>query len=352
MRTVLHLLPHRGGGAETYIDALEGIEGFEHRRIALSASRSPLVAPLSIAGRTPGLLRASNDADLLHVHGDVAVLLSWPLLGRRPSLWTPQGLHLLRRSAGARRAAVERALEHVLAHASAVLCSSEDERGELSFLPEPTRARLQVIPNGVEAPAGPSERGAVRRELRLDESTLAVLYLGQLEERKDPETAARAVLEARERGADAVLLVAGSGPLEDRLRPYAGPAVRLLGFREDAGRLYDAADAFVLPSSREGQSFALLEAMSHGLPLLVADGSGNAETVGPAGVVFPFGDDVALAGELGALAGDPALRERLGKAARERARSSFGLDEFRERVAEAYGAALTEPGRDGDAAPA
>jgi glycosyltransferase involved in cell wall biosynthesis len=283
----------------------------------------------------------------------MAAILSWPLLGGRPAVWTPQGLHLLRRSAGVRGAVVERGLARVVGRVSAVLCSSGEERDELArFLPESGRTRLQVIPNGVGVPAGSSSREEVRRELGLDKSTLAVLYLGQLEERKDPETAVRAVLETRQRGADAVLLVAGSGPLEQRLQAHAGPALRLLGFREDADRLYDAADTFVLPSSREGQSFALLEAMSHGLPLLVADGAGNAETVGPAGLVFPFGDAGALAEQLGALASDPALRERLGEAARGRARSSFGLEEFRERVAAAYRAALKEPGRDDGAVPA
>ena len=42
MRTVLHVLPHPGGGAETYIDLLEGLDGYRHRRVP--AQRHPLAA--------------------------------------------------------------------------------------------------------------------------------------------------------------------------------------------------------------------------------------------------------------------------------------------------------------------
>jgi glycosyltransferase involved in cell wall biosynthesis len=353
MPTVLHLLPHRGGGAETYIDGLEAIEGFAHRRVALSASRSPLLGPFSMAARSPRVLRGLSGADLLHVHGDMAALLSLPLLGRRPTVWTPQGLHLLRRARGVRRAAVERGLEQVAPRTVAVLCSSDDERLDLeAFLSEPTRGRLQVVPNGVELPVDPPPSDVTRRELGLADSTCAVLFLGQLEERKDPLTAARATIEARERGADVVLLVAGDGPLEKELRELEGPAVRLLGHRSDAPRLLAAADVFVLPSSREGLSFALLEAMSYGLPPVVADGAGNAEVVGKDGIVVPFGQARPLADVLERLAADEPERARRGAAALERVRSTYSLEPLRETVERVYREALTAPGRGAAAGPA
>jgi glycosyltransferase involved in cell wall biosynthesis len=235
----------------------------------------------------------------------------------------------------------------------AVLCSSDEERLDLeAFLSEPARGRVQVVPNGVDLPLDPPSRDATRRELGLAASTCAVLFLGQLEERKDPLTAARAATEARERGADIVLLVAGDGPLEKELRELEGPAVRLLGHRSDAPRLLTAADVFVLPSSREGLSFALLEAMSYGLPPVVADGAGNAQVVGEDGNVVPFGDAHALAEALERLAGDEAERTRRGAAALERVRSAYSLDPFRETVARVYRDALTGPGRGVAAGPA
>jgi glycosyltransferase involved in cell wall biosynthesis len=351
--SVMHILPHRGGGAETYIDALEPLEGFEHRRVALSASRGLLLAAPSILGRLPGVARAASRADLVHVHGDAAELISLLVPLRAPSLWTPQGLHLLRRSGGVQREVVERGLRRAIGRSAAVLCSSQEERRDLEAIGAPS-ARLRVIANGVAVPEPlpAAEVEELRRGLGLEEGACAVLSLGQLEERKDPRTAVAAVRRAREQGADVVLLLAGSGPLETELRREEGPAVRVLGYRDDAARLLEAADVFVLPSAREGQSFALLEAMSHGLPPVVADGSGNAETVGDAGLVYPYGDAEALAEALAGLASDPAERARVGEAARARARADFSLERFRERVEQEYRAALTAPGRDAADGPA
>jgi glycosyltransferase involved in cell wall biosynthesis len=137
-----------------------------------------------------------------------------------------------------------------------------------------------------------------------------------------------------------VLLIAGGGPLEPQVTAEAGPGVRPLGHCEDLADLYAAADLFLLPSHREGMSFALLEAMAHGLAPVVADGTGNAETVGEAGVVFPAGDLDAMSARLTELAANPNARARLGTAARERIRTKLSLEKFLAGTREQYEAAL------------
>ena len=102
MTRVLHILPHRGGGAETYIDILERLPGFEHARAPLSAGPSPAAAAASIPVRWPRAARAATRADLVHVHGDVTAILALVLLRGRPAVFTTHGLHLLRRAEGAR----------------------------------------------------------------------------------------------------------------------------------------------------------------------------------------------------------------------------------------------------------
>jgi glycosyltransferase involved in cell wall biosynthesis len=104
--------------------------------------------------------------------------------------------------------------------------------------------------------------------------------------------------------------------------------VRPLGFRDDPDRLLRAADLLVMPSSREGLSLAVLEAMAHGLPPVVSDGPGNPDAVGDAGVVFPVGDVGALEQALARLTADHEERRRLGKAARVRAEQDFSLERF------------------------
>jgi glycosyltransferase involved in cell wall biosynthesis len=345
MRTVLHVLPHPGGGAETYIDLLEGLEGYRHRRVPLSITRSRLRGIPSVLGRRRRIIHLSRDMDLVHVHGDMAAMLTSPALRGRPLVITSHGLHRLRRARGASAWLVQRRLRAAIEASTRTICITPDEREDLaSFLPSSLQRQLVVVPNGVPvpAPANVARRADARRSLGLGDDEVAVLFAGQLEERKDPLGAVAAVEAARAGGAEVVLLIAGGGPLEREVFAREGTGVRPLGHRDDLEYLYAAADLFLLPSHREGMSFALLEAMAHGLDPIVADGTGNAETVGDAGVVFPAGDIAAMSELLSGLAADPNARARLGAAARERVRTEFSIERFLAGTRDQYEAALAE----------
>jgi glycosyltransferase involved in cell wall biosynthesis len=340
---VLHILPHRGGGGETYIDLLAALPGFTHERLPLSAGRSPASAAVSIPLRWPGLALAARRADLVHAHGDVAATLALPLVRAFPSVMTTHGLHFLRRATGARRTAAERSMRLVARSVARVICTSEAERDELAALLGPGLAgRLVVVHNGVAPVAGSADRAEVRAELGLADGDVAALFLGELSERKGVMVAVHAACAVAGEGAPLVLLVAGDGPQAGEVAAAArtSAAIRPLGFRDDPQRLLAAADVFVLPSEREGLSFAVLEAMAHGLAMVVADGAGNPEAVGDAGVVVPAADVSALADALAAVTSDPAQRSALGAAARERALGQFGLERMLAGVAAAYAAAL------------
>jgi glycosyltransferase involved in cell wall biosynthesis len=343
MRTVLHVLPHPGGGAETYIDLLEGLGGYSHRRLALSPTRSRTRGAWSVLAGRRQVLRAAGGADLVHLHGDMAAMLAAPALAGRPLVITTHGLHRLRRSTGASGWVVRRRLVAAVGASARTICLSGEEREDLAaILPRSLEGRLARVPNGVPVPAAASaeRRARARLALGLAEGEVAALFAGRLEARKDPLGAISAVEAARAEGAAIVLLVAGEGPLEAAVRARAGAAVRPLGHHDDPEDLYTAADLFLLPSHREGMSFALLEAMAHGLVAVVADGAGNAETVGEAGVVFGAGDLAALATALARLAGDADARAELGAAARERVRAEFGLERFLAATRTQYEAAL------------
>ncbi len=338
--TVLHILPHRGGGAENYLEQLEFL-ALTQRRMQLSWSRSPLLGGASILAGWPRVAAASRHADLVHVHGDVAAMLSLPIMRARPSVLTTHGLHFLRRAQGARLALAHRALRSAVSASRRTICTSQAELDELGELLSATlRARLVLIPNAAPLLSAGPDRANARVQLGLEPETVVVLFIGQLEERKDPLTAVAAVSAAAAAGAPLALLVAGDGPLAARVRAQAGPAVRVLGYRDDRQTLFSAADVLVMPSRREGQSLAVLEAMREGLAVVVSDGPGNPEVVGDAGVVFPAGDAAALAAALTELAGDEARRRRLGAAAQARHAEHFALERFQQRMAALYGELL------------
>ncbi len=345
MPTVLHVLPHPGGGAETYIDLLEGLEGYSHRRVALSPTRQRLRGIPSVISRRREIKRLAGGADVVHVHGDMAAMIAAPGLRDRPLVFTTHGLHRLRRSTGLSGRLVRRRLRAAVEASTRTICIAGDERDDLAAaLPPSLHERLVVVANGVPVPAAaePGQRERARSALGLADDDVGALFVGQLEERKDPLGAIDAVESARRSGAKLVLVIAGGGPLEEQVSARSGPAVRALGHRDDLGDLYGAADVFLLPSHREGMSFALLEAMAHGLAPVVADGTGNAETVGEAGVVFPAGDLEALSAQLAGLAAGPGARARLGAAARERIRTDLSLERFLDGTREQYEAARME----------
>jgi glycosyltransferase involved in cell wall biosynthesis len=344
MRTVLHVMPHPGGGGETYIDLLEGMAGYRHERFPLSLTRSRRSGISSVLSRRRQLKRLAPDADLLHFHGDMAAMLAAPALRGTPALITGHGLHRLRRSQGLAGRLVRWRLRTAIAAAERVLLNSRAERDDLiEALPAELHERLVFVPNGVPLPAAaePARRAELRRELDLADDEVAVLFAAELEARKDPLGAIEAAEAARAAGANVVLLIAGEGPLAEQVRRRAGAGMRMLGYRDDIADVYDAADVFLLPSHREGMSMALLEAMAHGLAPLVADGAGNAEAVADSGRVFAAGDREAMAAALAELAADPAERARLGTAARERIATELSAERFRDRTREQYEAALS-----------
>lgn len=91
--------------------------------------------------------------------------------------------------------------------------------------------------------------------------------------------------------------------------------------------LYAAADIFCLPTQADGSSIASLEAMATGLPVIVGAVGGIPELVrhGTTGFLIAPGADRELAETLERLIGDPALRLRIGRAARQACEQQFNV---------------------------
>lgn len=163
-----------------------------------------------------------------------------------------------------------------------------------------------------------------------------VLFAGRLIEVKGTTYLLRAMQEVQRHVPGAEVVIAGSGelrPVLERQASELGVTVRFLGRAtpEELRARHAEAAVFCLPSvsaatgQREGMSNSLLEAMASGLPVVGSDSGGIPEAVGDAGMLVPERDVQALAGRLVAVLGDPALRERMGAAARGRIVARFDL---------------------------
>lgn len=332
-RSVLHVLPHPGGGGETYVEALARIEGYRFVRAYLAPDARSGRAVVPVLGTAFAVSRAARRHAVLHVHGEVAGTLCLPSLITRPSVVTLHGLHLLRRLRGPSRAAAKVNLQLIVRAASRTICVSEAEYKEVVAIVGRRVARsVRVVHNGVSPQVQPSaeERAALRHELGIPASTIVGISIGTLDEHKDPLTPVRAALDVARTGADVALVIVGDGPLrsevEREARADGGHTIHVLGFRPDVRRILAAADFFVLSSEREGLSFSLLEAMSLGLPAVVSDAPGNPEAVGEAGIIVSYGDVAGFAAAFSRLVNNARERRRLGTLALERIGSSFHLD--------------------------
>ncbi|MBV8959710.1 MAG: glycosyltransferase family 4 protein, partial [Actinobacteria bacterium] len=96
--------------------------------------------------------------------------------------------------------------------------------------------------------------------------------------------------------------------------------------QERIRELYAEAEVAVVPSLYEGFSLPAVEAMASGVPLVATTGGALPEVAGTDGetaLLVPPGDAQALAGAIGRMLDDAALRERIGAAGRKRALDNF-----------------------------
>jgi glycosyltransferase involved in cell wall biosynthesis len=141
--------------------------------------------------------------------------------------------------------------------------------------------KVTVLRNGVDTGLfQPMDRDAARKTLALTRTTL--VSVGSLIERKGHDRIIQAMTQLHEFD----LLIVGEGPEHQRLSALIKQLdltlrVRLLGPwpHRDLPGLYNAADALVLASSREGWPNVLLEAMACGTPVVASDIWGNPEIV-------------------------------------------------------------------------
>lgn len=135
--------------------------------------------------------------------------------------------------------------------------------------------------------------------------------------------------------------IAGDGPQMPILQTMAQKHglqdhVHFLGWQtaEELKVQYAEANLFLFPSRHEGMPNAVLEAMASGLPVVATRIAGNEELVadGETGALVPAEDVNALRESLRPLLTNAKMRERMGRAARQRVEQSFGWT----RVAEGY----------------
>ncbi len=346
-KAILGLLRHVGEGGDDEVVAFVGSDfdddllrgcsvGFHHLPIG---NRPRLLRILYEEWR---LRRHLDGFDLFHAPGYVAprdlpvpvVLTVYDVVAlKHPELakWT-NVRHYRRRMPKAARAAARIIVP--------LECVARDAVEHLGV----ERERVRVVPLAVDeglVPSGPEEHARVRHKYGLPHAY--ILFVGNIEPKKNLDTLFRAFASLRAEGLPHELVVAGTPGWKCRqtlrLPQELGieDAVRFIGYVDEAdlAGLYGAGELFAFPSLVEGFGLPPLEAMACGLPVVTSDAEALLETTGDAAERVPARDADALADAMGRVLHDASVRQRLRAAGLEQA-AKFTWDRTAELTREVY----------------
>ncbi len=227
----------------------------------------------------------------------------------------------------------------------AVIVFSEEQRAMLSKYGV-EHATMHVIPNGVDTDKFAPGPADYKLEIG---ARLLISYVGRI----DPEKNVGALCEAfasLDLPDDHMLVIAGDGLELGRLRrKYSDdPRIYFTGHISDARqvqRILRSSDINVLPSSVEGLSIAMLEAMASGAAVVATNVGADGEALRGAGIVLDLENlEGQLPLALRQLIEFPEFREELRKRARRRIEEQYALQGNLDKLVSLYGA-LQNSGR-------
>ena len=220
-------------------------------------------------------------------------------------------------------------------HCDHLVCNSPDVLRHVVAQGWP-ETRASLIPNFASVPVAPP---AKRSDFDTPDSAPLALALGRLHPNKGLDVLIRAAVQIPR----LYVWIAGDGDERRKLEKLAdslniADRVKFLGWRNDRGALYGAADICVYPSREEPFGNIVVEAWSSGIPLVTT------KTPGPSWLgrdredtlFVPVDDVTALAQAIEELLESPALREKLVAAGKQRIAGEFSRSAVIGRYAELF----------------
>lgn len=223
------------------------------------------------------------------------------------------------------------------------------------------RTKIHIIENGSDpiSPLSEGEKHLLRHALGIPENTFVIGMAARMEYGKGQEILLQAARLCVPLAPSLSFLFVGTGSMEEELRQRAtewglSQNVKILGFREDVGRIMNLFDVNVNCSYvSETSSLSLSEGMSLGIIPVVSRVGGNPfmADFGRCGAVVPPRDPEALAEVLLALYRAPAARAELSRRCLAHYEAHFRAEDMARRTETLYLAALGKATIDKSPAP-
>ena len=206
--------------------------------------------------------------------------------------------------------------------------------------------RVAAFPIGLDvehfSPARP--RKDIRIELGIPSGHLLVGIISYLRDYKGHRYFVEAAATVLKEHQGVSFLIVGEGPEEQNIRSQIerlglGTDIRMLGFRDDLLEVFRSLDLFVIPTV-EGDTIpqALMQALAIGLPVVSTTTGSIPDVVtdGESGFLVAPRDVDALAGRIGQLLADPALRASMGRLGRQHVEKSYSIDRMVDELERVY----------------
>jgi len=193
---------------------------------------------------------------------------------------------------------------------------------------------IHRIYNGVPLPTDSGgDNLAVRNEFGIERGCFVFITATRF----TPEKGVPFLLEAAEALTKRLrfrLIIAGDGPDRAEMEALAtakglADTVHFAGYRNDMPALLSASDCFLNSSANENISFAILEAMAHGLPIIATNVGGNSEILSEesdCGLLAGYGDAAGYAAAMERMITDTDLLRRCGQNTVNAIKTRFSID--------------------------
>lgn len=284
---------------------------------------------------------SSVKPDLIHSHNLGALIYSSlaSLGGCRAPILHGEHSQFTQEECSPRRLRQRRWLYRTCRHVHTV---SQGMRAELVDLGFPA-SKISVVYNGVDAQRfAPSEKESAKARLGIPPDVPVIGIFGRF----GPAKGHLLLIEAFESlsfGETHLLIVGDGGPLREAVQRRVfqsrkASQIHWCGFHQDTRPFYHALDLLVIPSSNEGLSNVLLEAMASGIPVLASSACGNSEVITPSedGFLCSIETPKILTTILEKLLKNLPGLHSTGQRARKKVQANFSLQTMASNYADLY----------------